>query len=290
MIVSNGLIVATLLARGEEVMVFFVLIVIVVVAVIAFQSHAASLVNNAYERVSSQYVGTFYPGKLFDRPSFRFAYNGTSVYIDVHATGGKNNASHYTQCHIGYPDRRLRCELYPEGLMERLGKLVGMEDLIIGSPQFDDAYIITGNDPRAIREFLSPHVQAAIMSLRSFMGNNDIYVSVSSGQLLVKKLGYIKDYTTLRRFVRMSLELYDYALLTNSEGIEFPDEETASVSLHEATCQICGEDVTTDVVFCRSCRTPHHRDCWDYYGSCSTYGCGEKRYAGQGRVARPRRA
>ena len=42
----------------------------------------------------------------------------------------------------------------------------------------------------------------------------------------------------------------------------------------EVVCQICGDSITVDVVFCRSCKTPHHQDCWQYYGGCSVYGCG----------------
>jgi len=40
-------------------------------------------------------------------------------------------------------------------------------------------------------------------------------------------------------------------------------------------CQICGEAVSTaDTVYCRDCDTPHHRECWDFVGSCATFGCG----------------
>lgn len=31
--------------------------------------------------------------------------------------------------------------------------------------------------------------------------------------------------------------------------------------------------MTTDVVQCRKCKTPHHRTCWEYMGKCSTYAC-----------------
>lgn len=44
--------------------------------------------------------------------------------------------------------------------------------------------------------------------------------------------------------------------------------------LEEAgTCQICGTPIAGEVVRCRKCNTPHHKDCWDYLGRCSTFGC-----------------
>jgi len=29
-------------------------------------------------------------------------------------------------------------------------------------------------------------------------------------------------------------------------------------------------------VICVVCKTPHHRDCWEFVGSCSIYGCNSK--------------
>ena len=41
-------------------------------------------------------------------------------------------------------------------------------------------------------------------------------------------------------------------------------------------CQICGEELGDQLVWCARCKTPHHADCWRYTGVCSTYGCGSK--------------
>ena len=42
-------------------------------------------------------------------------------------------------------------------------------------------------------------------------------------------------------------------------------------------CKVCGEIIQGGpVILCTSCRTPHHRECWEYVGSCSIYGCGSK--------------
>jgi hypothetical protein len=39
-------------------------------------------------------------------------------------------------------------------------------------------------------------------------------------------------------------------------------------------CAVCGEGGETALVFCRACEMAHHRDCWDWLGSCSRFGCG----------------
>lgn len=70
------------------------------------------------------------------------------------------------------------------------------------------------------------------------------------------------------------------------EWFEEEVEEPASIQWVEAvapegesqgTCQVCGEGMVQNVVRCRRCRTPHHRECWKYIGRCTTFGCGEKR-------------
>jgi len=43
-----------------------------------------------------------------------------------------------------------------------------------------------------------------------------------------------------------------------------------------AACPVCGGsfDDNGETVACVTCRTPHHRHCWDFNKGCATYGCG----------------
>jgi hypothetical protein len=38
-------------------------------------------------------------------------------------------------------------------------------------------------------------------------------------------------------------------------------------------CKVCGDPIVEEAVRCDTCLTPHHRDCWEFVGSCSIYGC-----------------
>jgi hypothetical protein len=45
------------------------------------------------------------------------------------------------------------------------------------------------------------------------------------------------------------------------------------------TCQVCGEARTGSTeVACAECGTLHHKDCWEYVGHCSIFGCKGKRW------------
>jgi len=38
-------------------------------------------------------------------------------------------------------------------------------------------------------------------------------------------------------------------------------------------CRVCGTELVGELVSCERCQTPHHKDCWEYWGRCATYGC-----------------
>jgi hypothetical protein len=253
--------------------IFFIIIVVVA---IAFGQARARNTGEAYSQLARHYGGTCDSGGLFSRPRVQFPHAGAWVVVDIYSTGGKH-ATYYTQVHFTGQQPNVRCEVYPERMWSRMGKLMGMEDVEIGSPGFDDQYIIKGNTPSALRGLLTPPVQQQIERLRHFLGNGDIYVSFNRSELLVKKLSHIRDFRALLQYTQLAIGLYDLSVETGQEGIEFV-KAAAPPKLTEAVCQICGEKIEHDVVFCRRCRTPHHQDCWQYYGACSTYGCRETRY------------
>jgi len=187
----------------------------------------------------------------------------------------------HTRLTIPWPDSLLRCEVYPQGVFSGLRKLLGVEDIEIGSPQFDAAYFITGNDRAAIRNLLTPVVQSLIMRLASLKApyaitSNMIYIKWGNGELTITKPFDLSTYESLEEFIGLSSELVLQALGAPDAEIKFLDEPPMQGAASQ--CQVCGEPLIADLVYCPGCRTPHHRECWDYFGGCSTYACGKKKY------------
>lgn len=50
------------------------------------------------------------------------------------------------------------------------------------------------------------------------------------------------------------------------------------VDLKVALCPVCSSALEGQYVKCVSCEIPHHLECWDYVGLCSTFGCGCERH------------
>ncbi|MBW3599224.1 MAG: hypothetical protein KY475_18385, partial [Planctomycetes bacterium] len=200
-------------------------------------------------------------------------------------TGGRPKRR-YLQVHIHFPDPQLRCEAFPRrpGLRETPFK--GMSDVRSGASSFDAEYVVRGESADQTQRFFSDGVQLQMNRIRYVLGNDDVYVSAHRGRLLVKKEfprhGGVEQ---IEELVGWALELYDQAMLTRSGSIEFPQHQTIN-TIDQCICKVCGDELLDDVVLCRRCKTPHHRDCWLFFGACSTYGCREPEFMVP-RVARP---
>lgn len=251
-----------------------IVLVAILVAFITQKQSSASGSNEAYTRLAGRFGGKVSRGGWFRKPSVRFAWHGANVLVDVQKTGGTGGA-HMTQVSISWPETNLRLEVFPAGVWSRVTRFLGRDNMQIGSVAFDEQYVIHTDTPDTARRFLSTGVQWHIDRLCRLMGNGDIYVRVERGTITIRKRPFIRIYADLEQFVRLSLELYEQALLTHSAGISFIAGEMPDGPV---ICKVCGDDLDHEVVICRRCRTPHHRECWHYYGACSTYGCGETRF------------
>jgi hypothetical protein len=90
---------------------------------------------------------------------------------------------------------------------------------------------------------------------------------------VVRKLWHSPRGSDLEEFVERVCALSDQLNLAAAAGIEFLVSEQPQL-LEDARCGVCGDNLASEVVVCRRCNTPHHRECWEYGGGCATYGCG----------------
>lgn len=231
--------------------------------------------NRAYIDIARKYGGHCNPGGWFSRPTTRFRYGEAHCFLSTIKTKASGGGE-FTQLSISWPLTELRMEVFPRWRTARLWRVPGLEEILVGKPEFDNEFLVRANNPEFARSFLSEGVCWQISRLCGFMASNDIYLSINRGSMIVKKPGFIRSSQVLDDFVRYVLELFDQAMLTRTVGIEFVDDGGTRI-IEEIRCQVCGEEIQSDLVTCVRCRTPHCKDCWEYNGMCATYGCGETR-------------
>ena len=229
------------------------------------------------ERVARHLGGRYIAGGLLaGYGEIEFEHQGQTATIRF---SRRSKNKHFTHVELRWAGPSFRCEIYPEGFLFGLAKLMGMQDIQVGEPGFDREFLITGDNVPAIKSFFSAHVQSAIFNLSRYVSG--MHVRCTPTSLTVTCRGMLVDFVHLVEFVKLCCQLCDAAVIAQAHGIEFLEgAQLAKVAASsEAKCMVCGETLLAEVVYCRACKTPHHRDCWSYGGGCSTYGCGGKRFA-----------
>jgi hypothetical protein len=183
----------------------------------------------------------------------------------------------YTDVWLEWPDAHLQLHVAPTTLNIPRRYTQGLHVLDSASDAFFWRFRVYTNDSAEASRILNETVKWQIEQLRQFIPHRGLEVLVQRGRILVRKRTWFRDYAQLEQFTRMALQLYDQMVLTRCAGIEFVATEELR-PLDDVLCQVCGESIVTDMVFCRRCKTPHHRECWDYTGLCSVYGCQETEY------------
>ena len=175
------------------------------------------------------------------------------------------------------PASNFRLKIFEELVDPKLKKFLGMQDIIIGSQEFDDRYVIQSNSTDELQRILTFEVQDSILRL-----GRKIEISVLRGQFLCHvhcpnpKLADGLLEKAIAVFFAI-LEAFEHPLEPAMLDLNFVEPESV-------TCMVCGDVIKPDLqVNCKACKTPHHEDCWKYLGMCSTYACGHKKFESKGK-------
>ncbi len=239
--------------------------------------------NAALAKLAARWGGVYISGGLFGSPTVQFQYGQDQVPVVVYSA--KHSKRGYAHVVVAWPDPTFRCEVLSRwSYLPQQYEFRGLEEVSIDL-RFGQRYIVLTNDPHEARTLLNTAVCWQIERLRSLFGDDFVHISFKHGELEVVKQRLFSNLDQADDLVRAILAVFDQAMLTRSVGIEFVSQDEIQV-VQDAVCQVCGEEIVTDMVFCRRCKTPHHLECWQYVGACAIYGCQETHYVAP-RIAEP---
>ena len=239
----------------------------------------------AYRQLAALYRGRYESRGLSDPPTVSFLHHGSTVRVGLAPTiAGQPQQIPRTRVVArfgrGIP---FRLELAPIARPAPLQPPKGTRLVKLGDPAFDRAFVVQANDLEMARDFLSPQVRWTIGNLQRMVHTGGMLVSINPERLLVqidRNLGQSTE--ALAAAVAEALRIHDGLLdgvsRRMSQGIDIVDQpDDWDEDAGPPICKVCGEPITAGaVIVCASCNTPHHRDCWEYVGACSIYGCNGK--------------
>jgi len=142
-----------------------------------------------------------------------------TVTLDTYTVSTGKSSITYTRMRAPYvnPDR-FTFSIYREGVFGTIGKWLGMQDVNVGYPEFDEAFIIKGNDEQKLRQLFSNRKIRELIS-----GQPAIAFSVKDNdggfwgrsfppgvdELYFQVVGVIKDVERLRLLYELFSETLD---------------------------------------------------------------------------------
>jgi hypothetical protein len=83
-------------------------------------------------------------------------HNQWTITLDTFTVSTGKSSHTYTRMRAPYvnPDG-FRFTIYRKSVFTDLGKWLGMQDVLIGDPHFDDAFVIKGNDEKKLRHLFA---------------------------------------------------------------------------------------------------------------------------------------
>ncbi len=115
-----------------------------------------SVKEKNWRRLADEVGGEFVPGGFLKDSKVRLRYRQWTFTLDLQTESSGENSVIYTRLRAPYVNRGgFRFTIYRKGFFSNLGKRLGMQDIEIGDPAFDDAFIIKGTDENLLRSLLA---------------------------------------------------------------------------------------------------------------------------------------
>jgi hypothetical protein len=133
----------------------------------------------------------FSPPGLFGDFLMRGDYRGESIRVETVKRGHGRSKKTYTQYTVELPSSvPMGLLLYDEGLFSKLGKMFGGQDIQVGRPDLDSAFIIRGGHEQEVREFLDRDTVAdAFLEVHRFCSD----FQLEHGTLQIERRGLVRD-------------------------------------------------------------------------------------------------
>jgi len=161
---------------------FWLFIILIIILSLVFSFRRYKKIKDIMQNLALKRNGTV-EGYFF-HPVLVFPYHDLSVRVS--SRQGSKNSPPETRVHTTLNNNLpSKVVIYKESIVSGLGKLVGMQDIQIGSDEFDKEFIIRGDDEQFVINLINYGIQNKLLGIKkekphvSIVGNSlDVYVQI----------------------------------------------------------------------------------------------------------------
>jgi len=263
-----------LLATNDASPFFILMMIVVMVSAITYSIVRSNQHKATLQSLAMKIGGTFVEGGAFSQNHLEFKFGSRSARLDFY--GGSKNSSPFTKVVVQVGGRSPgMLHILEEGFGQSFLKMFGAQDLEVGDPLFDSQYVLKATPATLVRQLFSGRGQRdGIRIVRRLSGFIRPTFDLDAQTVTVQVRQYLRGESELLNLIESAREFTAFVLdPVAPAGIVLEEVKILS----GGACPVCGTAMTSQTVRCQTCRTPHHSECWQYLGRCSTYACGETR-------------
>jgi len=228
-----------------------------------------------FESAARRLKGSYVPSGIVSHHRIEFLIAGRPAVMEFEPSGDDRSGRTTVRVPLRGPSPGT-LHILREGFAQEFLKLFGAQDISIGDPEFDKAWVVKATpESLALRVFSPERRTRAVAAVQRLTGWGDPTIEVTRDQLRIQVRDEILSEGGVVTLAKSAQEFLEFLQVPSaSTGIELGEVKTSP----DSTCPVCGTTLQDRPVRCESCKTPHHSECWTYVGQCSTYACKGKRY------------
>jgi len=196
---DEGTVIAVFVGGGAA------LVVVIVVAAIKFSARSRERRRQALELVASQINGEVkLPGRWAE-PLLSWESQGLPAALIYYSSGGQHPQYYTRLLYTLAAPPPFKFKVYLEGVLQKLGKKLGGQDVQSGDPRFDGVFIVKASDElRAQMVLGDAALREAMLQLKDLgQSKHTVLETQKQGALQIEKMNWIEAPEELRSLVAL---------------------------------------------------------------------------------------
>ena len=190
--------------------------------------------DEIWQQFAAGVGGDFVEGGFWKGSRVDASHGQWMVTLDTYTVSNGKSSTTYTRIRAPYvnPDN-FHFNIYRKGIFSDLGKWLGMQDVNVGYSQFDEDFIIKGNDESKLRRLFSNETIRALIEAQPTIqfsvhdGESSFWSAqnwpTGVNELYFQVVGVIKDVDRLKLLYDLFSETLDELVRMGSASEQNPD-------------------------------------------------------------------